>query len=259
MLVGYYISTGWRASQLICRNYMIGLEERNAYLEFLQREFNFGAGLANASLIAAGANVTLRALGVAVGMAGNEAFEAYGQYRFLDIDRDAARTLVETAQSVIAHAYLDRDQLSRHPGLAGSNFIFSARGWLRTGDPGDKPHRISVHPFRHPRADQQGCGGCEDRCEDVLRSRIGPDRILGQAVPYSSEASDCEEKAPGLSGKATCCFLRRAQIGSLSAIAKHQYVPAVGTGRHGSGTEQAEVITTAGRRASHIPPPSASG
>jgi hypothetical protein len=103
---------------------MIGLEERNAYLEFLQREFNFGAGLANASLIAAGANVTLRALGVAVGMAGNEAFEAYGRYRFLDIDRDAARTLVETAQSMIAQAYLQPDQLSRVPDSPGVTSFF---------------------------------------------------------------------------------------------------------------------------------------
>ena len=121
MLVNYYISTGWRAAQLICRNYMIGLEERNAYLEFLQKEFNIGAGLANASLIAAGANVTLRAIGIATQTVGNSTIDAYQTYRFLDIDRDAARSLVESAQNLIAQHFLSLP-LGRPPGGSADFF-----------------------------------------------------------------------------------------------------------------------------------------
>jgi hypothetical protein len=124
MLVTYYISTGWRAAQLVCRNYMIGLEERNAYLEFLQKEFNIGAGLANASLIAAGANVTLRAIGIATQLVGNETIDAYQAYRFLDIDRDAARTLVESAQNLIADKYLDA--VSKMGDVQSGRYFFPA-------------------------------------------------------------------------------------------------------------------------------------
>jgi hypothetical protein len=124
-LITYYVQTGWRAAQIVCRNYLIGLEERNAYLEFLQREFNFGASLANASLIAAGANVTLRAIGIATQLAGNEAVDAYQSYRFLDIDRDAARTLVEAAQNLYAQDFIGRvAALKTLPGPKKPNILF---------------------------------------------------------------------------------------------------------------------------------------
>jgi hypothetical protein len=110
-LLTYYVQTGWRAAQVVCRNYLVGLDEKNAYLQFLQNEFNTGATLANASLIAAGANVTLRAIGVAVQWAGNEVIDEYQTYRFLErigIDRDSMRALVEAAQNQFALDFLGR-------------------------------------------------------------------------------------------------------------------------------------------------------
>jgi hypothetical protein len=106
LLIAYYVQTGWRAAQLICRNYLVGLEEQNSYLDFLRREFDLGTTLANASLIAAGANVTLRAVAVAVQFAGDGALDSYQRYRFLDVDRDAARALVEAAQSAVAVTFI---------------------------------------------------------------------------------------------------------------------------------------------------------
>jgi hypothetical protein len=114
MLVAYYISTGHRAAQLVCRNYLVGLEERNEYLEFLQREFNIGASLANMSLIAAGANVTLRAIGVATQWVGNEAIDSYQEFRYMKIlDRDVVRGMVESAQNEIANTFLADAELKK--------------------------------------------------------------------------------------------------------------------------------------------------
>src|SRR5262249_24451465 len=45
-VVKYYVRTGLRASQMICRNYLLGLEEGNQYLEFLRREFGVAYTLA---------------------------------------------------------------------------------------------------------------------------------------------------------------------------------------------------------------------
>jgi hypothetical protein len=124
MLVAYYVNTGWRAAQLVCRNYLVGLEERNEYLEFLQREFNIGATLANASLIAAGANVTLRAIGIATQWVGNEAIDSYQEFRYLKIiDRDVLRALVESAQNEIAQGFLTLMEKNKLPSSPGGDFL----------------------------------------------------------------------------------------------------------------------------------------
>jgi hypothetical protein len=109
MLVSYYVTTGWRASQMICRNYMLGLEEKNNFLEFLQKEFNIGMGLASSILLLTGANGTLTsAFGVGAS-AVNQGLDEFQDYRFLTVvDRDAARVLVETAQNLYAMDFLGK-------------------------------------------------------------------------------------------------------------------------------------------------------
>jgi hypothetical protein len=106
-LVNYYVNTGWRAAQMVCRNYMLGLEEKNGFLEFLQKEFNIGTGLAGSILALAGANGTATASVLAGASAVNLALDEYQDYRFMTIvDRDAARALVETAQNLYAARFL---------------------------------------------------------------------------------------------------------------------------------------------------------
>jgi len=105
-LVQYYIRTGLRASQIVCRNYLLGLEERNQYLEFLQREFGVIYALASGILAAVNANGTLANAFLISRTGVDEGINAYQEYRFLNIDREAARVVVETAQNKLAEFYL---------------------------------------------------------------------------------------------------------------------------------------------------------
>ena len=107
-LLAYYIKTGLRASQVVCRNYLLGLDEKNQYLEFLKKEFGVAYTLADGILLAVSANGTLLHAFALSRDAAEGSINAYEQYRFLSIDREAARVLVETAQSKYAAYYIDQ-------------------------------------------------------------------------------------------------------------------------------------------------------
>jgi hypothetical protein len=106
VLVKYYIRTGLRASQLICRNYLLGLEENNRYLEFLRKEFGIAATLASGILELTHANRTLLSTALITRSFVDSTILAYEEYRFLSIDRESARSLVEAAQNKYAEYYL---------------------------------------------------------------------------------------------------------------------------------------------------------
>lgn len=107
-LVKYYITTGLRASQVICRNYLLGLEERNRYIQFLQDQYGVFSNVAGLVLGATSANGALRdAFSIAkVGVDGG--LDKYQEYRFLSVDYEEARVLVETAQNQLADYYYRR-------------------------------------------------------------------------------------------------------------------------------------------------------
>ncbi|MFZ0846611.1 MAG: hypothetical protein WAM62_12535 [Pseudolabrys sp.] len=107
-LVAYYIKTGLRASQIICRNYLLGLDEKNQYLEFLKKEFGVAGTLADGILVAVSANKTLLNAFALGRDAATNGINAYEEYRFLSVDREAARVLVETAQSKYAAYFIDQ-------------------------------------------------------------------------------------------------------------------------------------------------------
>lgn len=108
-LVRYYITTGWKASQLLCGNYLTGLDEKNQYFEFLQKEFGVAYSLATAILAIASGNATLSKSFAATSVAVNGFTDVYQDYRFLTIvDRDAARALVFAAQDKYAKYFLDQ-------------------------------------------------------------------------------------------------------------------------------------------------------
>jgi hypothetical protein len=107
-LLAYYIKTGLRASQIICRNYLLGLDEKNQYVEFLKSEFGVFYTLADGVLLAVSANGTLlHSFALARDAAENGA-SAYEKYRFLSIDRQSALSLVEAAQNRYAAYYFDQ-------------------------------------------------------------------------------------------------------------------------------------------------------
>lgn len=126
VLVKYYIRTGLRAAQSICRNYLLSLEERNQYLEFLQKEIGVAAALSTGVLTLVNANDTL-AKAFLIGRTGVDgAIDAYQDYRFLSVDREAARTLVETAQNKLAEYYLIQvDAASPGSNLMTGGYTFS--------------------------------------------------------------------------------------------------------------------------------------
>jgi hypothetical protein len=107
-LLIYYVRTGLRASQLICRSYLINLDERSQYLEFLRRELGVAYGLASGILALVNANGTLANAFLVSRSAVDGATQAFEDYRFLNIDRDAARVVVETAQNKYAQYFIDR-------------------------------------------------------------------------------------------------------------------------------------------------------
>lgn len=123
-LVKYYISTGLRASQMVCRNFLQGLDERNRYLNFLRAEFGVFNTLADGVLSAVDANGTLRD-GFAMGRTfTRETLNAYEDYRFLKVDYEQVRFLVETAQSQIAQYQYTLVDGSQAPKTVGGRTLY---------------------------------------------------------------------------------------------------------------------------------------
>jgi len=118
-LVKYYITTGLRASQVICRNYLSGLEERNRYIQFLQDQYGVFNNVAGLVLGATSANGALRdAFSIAkVGVDGT--LDKYQEYRFLSVDYEETRVLVEAAQNQLADFYYRRVDGEGVPGVSG--------------------------------------------------------------------------------------------------------------------------------------------
>ena len=107
-LLGNYIKTGWKASQIICRNYLLQLEENNRYLQFLQDEFGVLYTLASGILAIADVNKTLLKV-LPLTRTGVDGFiDKYQEYRFLNVDVDATLSLVEAAQNNYAKHYFDQ-------------------------------------------------------------------------------------------------------------------------------------------------------
>ncbi|HEV7601448.1 MAG TPA: hypothetical protein VGO49_14495 [Bradyrhizobium sp.] len=125
-LVKYYIRTGLRASQSICRNYLLEIEEKNEYLQFLQKEIGVAAALSTAvlALVNANSTITTSFLIARTGLDGG--IDAYQEYRFLNVDREAARTVVEAAQNALATHFLKQvDETSANPNLVTGGYTFS--------------------------------------------------------------------------------------------------------------------------------------
>lgn len=115
-LLGYYIKTGLKASQIICRNYLLQLDENNRYLQFLQDEFGILYTLANGILMVVDANKTLLKVLPLTKDGVNGFIDKYQEYRFMNVDIDATLSLVEASQNAYAKHYfglLDKSVLPR--------------------------------------------------------------------------------------------------------------------------------------------------
>ena len=125
-LVKYYIRTGLRASQSLCRGYLLNLEERNEYYEFLQKEIGVVAALSTSVLALVNANATLSKAFLVARTGVDGGIDAFQEYRFLNIDREAARAVVEAAQNALAEHYLRQvDTASTVSNSAIGGYTFS--------------------------------------------------------------------------------------------------------------------------------------
>lgn len=125
-LVKYYIRTGLRASQSICRNYLLDLDEKSDYLDFIEKEVGVGYTLSTAVLALVHANSTLATSFLAARTGFDGALGAYQEYRYLSIDREAARAVVEAAQNKYAQYYMQQvDLTSTNPNLVTGGYTFS--------------------------------------------------------------------------------------------------------------------------------------
>lgn len=125
-LVKYYIRTGLRAAQLVCRNHLTRLDEGNQYVEFIKKEIGVGASFTSAVLALVNANATLTKSFLIATTGVNDGLNAFEEYRYLSIDRDVARTLVETAQNKYAEFFLNQvDQSNFDNNVAVGGYTFS--------------------------------------------------------------------------------------------------------------------------------------
>jgi hypothetical protein len=141
-LVKYYIRTGLRASQSICRNYLLDLDEKSEYLEFIQKEVGVGYALSSAVLALVNANTTLTTSFLIARTGFDGAIDAYQDYRFLNIDREAARSVVEAAQNALAKYHLDQvDNAIANANVVTGGYTFS-----------DALHAVSAIEFQCTRS-----------------------------------------------------------------------------------------------------------
>ncbi|MBA7474286.1 hypothetical protein ES707_09634 [subsurface metagenome] len=125
-LVKYYIRTGLRASQSLCRTYMLEIEEKNDFLEFLQKEIGVGYALSTAVLALAQANSTLTNSFMIARTAVDGSIDVYQEYRYLKIDRDAARAVVEAAQNQLASYFMEQvDRAAENQYRVQGGYTFS--------------------------------------------------------------------------------------------------------------------------------------
>ena len=82
-------------SQIICRNYLLQLEENNRYLQFLQDEFGILYTFANGILTIVDANKTLLKAMPLTLVGVNGFIDKYQEYRFLNVDLDSTLSLIE--------------------------------------------------------------------------------------------------------------------------------------------------------------------
>jgi hypothetical protein len=125
-LVKYYVRTGLRASQSICRSYLLDLDEKSEYLDFIEKEVGVGYALSTAVLALVHANTTLTTSFLIARTGIDGAVGVYQDYRYLSIDREAARALVEAAQNAYAQYFLQQvDATVANSNLVTGGYTFS--------------------------------------------------------------------------------------------------------------------------------------
>jgi len=183
-LVKYYIRTGLRASQSLCRTYMLEIEEKNDFLEFLQKEIGVAYALSTAVLALASANSTLMSSFMIARTGVDGGIDAFQEYRYLKIDRDAARAVVETAQNQLAQYFMDQvDKSAANQNLVTGGYTFS-----------DALHAVSTIEYQCTRS---GIRNLLSRSINNSPSNLVVDQETGNITFRTAVGATVNQVAPG--------------------------------------------------------------
>jgi hypothetical protein len=94
----YFIRAGHHASQIVCRNYLSGLRDRNEYFEFMQQELKVATNLTGMLLTLTNVAEQSKDIFTQVVGAGNLGADAYQNFKFLAPEIETILPLVEAAQ-----------------------------------------------------------------------------------------------------------------------------------------------------------------
>jgi hypothetical protein len=78
-----YVRNGWHLSQLLCRNYLAGLSDKNSAFSAIKKEFNIAGGLAQLTMAAAKASARSIAYFGAVEAFVNASLENFSEFEYL--------------------------------------------------------------------------------------------------------------------------------------------------------------------------------
>lgn len=104
-IVRDYILNGLHLSQLLCRNYLAGLSDKNSAFTAIKKEFNIAGGLAQLTMAAAKASARSIAYFGAVESFINASLENFGEFEYLTPDQSTLQDLVFKAQTALGAYY----------------------------------------------------------------------------------------------------------------------------------------------------------
>jgi hypothetical protein len=104
-LIDEYIYIGWQTAQILCRNYLAGLSEKNSAFEAIRKELNISGGLAQLTMQTAMAGGRAIAYFGAAQSFLNSTLDNFADYEFLTPDQAALQDLVLRAQASLADYY----------------------------------------------------------------------------------------------------------------------------------------------------------
>jgi hypothetical protein len=104
-IIREYILNGLHLSQLLCRNYLSGLSDKNSAFTAIKKEFNIAGGLAQLTMAAAKASARSIAYFGAVEAFINASLENFGEFEYLTPDQSTLQDLVFKAQTALGTYY----------------------------------------------------------------------------------------------------------------------------------------------------------
>lgn len=105
----YFIKSGHHASQIVCRNYLSGLRDRNEHFEYLQKQLKVATNLTGVLMALTNTAGQTKDIYNAVVGSTELGMDAYQGFRFLNPDIETVLPLVQGAQVAMRDYFLSKD------------------------------------------------------------------------------------------------------------------------------------------------------